>query len=106
MWDLSLVRDESALISCGAEGAIKVWDVSGPPGGGSLRLSWGYYGRETDEHAPQEPDMPSATAVEAVKVDLRKIAVAFQNAIIKIFVIETGKELSRLSDGVHGMSYA
>lgn len=89
------MRDESTLISCGAEGAVKVWDVSGPSGGGSLRLSWLFDGLDASE--PQnEGDTPGATAVEAIKTDLKKVAVAYQNAVIKIFEIETGKELVRL----------
>jgi len=95
VWDLALVRDESTLISCGAEGTVKVWDVSGPSGGGSLKLSWSYDGLDAGE--PQnEGDAPGATAVEAIKTDLKKVAVAYQNAVIKIFDIETGKELVRL----------
>jgi len=34
--------------------------------------------------------------VEALKADLKKVAVAYQNAVVKIFDIESGKELSRL----------
>lgn len=97
VWDLSLVRDESTLISCGAEGAVKVWDVSGPSGGGSLKLSWMYDGLDADnEHEADSNEHPGATAVEAIKTDLKKVAVAFQNAAIKIFDIENGKEVSRL----------
>ncbi|KAI6019608.1 WD40-repeat-containing domain protein [Pisolithus orientalis] len=77
VWDLALVRDESTLISCGAEGTVKVWDV-GVPGGGALRLT-------------QAP-----TSVEAIKTELKNVAVAYQNAVVKIFEIETGKEVSRL----------
>jgi len=40
---------------------------------------------------------PGATAVEAIKADLKKVAVAYQNAVVKIFDIESGKEISRLS---------
>ncbi|KAJ7871503.1 WD40-repeat-containing domain protein [Mycena olivaceomarginata] len=86
VWDLALVRDESTLISCGAEGTVKVWDVSGPSGGGSLKLT--------------DADTPGATAVEALKVDLKKVAVAYQNAVVKIFDIENGKELSRLATDI------
>lgn len=98
VWDLALVRDESTLISCGAEGAVKVWDVSGPSGGGSLRLSWTYNGLDSsrDDLESDTDDLPGATAVEAIKTDLKKVAVAYQNSIIKIFDIETGKEVSRL----------
>ncbi|KAJ7285996.1 WD40-repeat-containing domain protein [Mycena rebaudengoi] len=96
VWDLALVRDESTLISCGAEGTVKVWDVSGPSGGGSLKLTWAWSGLENPDELQEDMDAPGATAVEALKVDLKKVAVAYQNAVVKIFDIETGKELSRL----------
>ncbi|KAF9228778.1 WD40 repeat-like protein [Gyrodon lividus] len=97
VWDLALVREESALVSCGAEGTVKVWDVSGP-GPGSLRLSWGYYGTDREGGDDEdEKEGPGATAVEAVKTDLKKVAVAYQNAVVKVFDIETGKEVSRLA---------
>ncbi|KAF5386585.1 hypothetical protein D9615_001703 [Tricholomella constricta] len=103
VWDLALVRDESTLISCGAEGTVKVWDVSGPSGGGSLRLTWGWGGVEnSDELRSEDSTVPGATAVEALKADLKRVAVAYQNAVVKIFDIESGKELSRLQSD---MSY-
>lgn len=73
---------------------MKVWDVSGPSGGGSLRLSWLYDGVEGQQD--ESADTPGATAVEAIKTDLKKVVVAYQNASIKIFDIETGKEVIRL----------
>jgi len=100
VWDLALVRDESTLISCGAEGVVKVWDVSGPSGGGSLKLSWGYDG--VDGQQDESVDAPGATAVEAIKTDLKKVAVAYQNSGIKIFDIETGKEVIRLQTELGG----
>jgi len=100
VWDLALVRDESTLISCGSEGVVKVWDVSGPSGGGSLKLSWGWSGLDNQEELGGESDAPGATAVEAIKADLKKVAVAYQNAVVKIFDIESGKELFRLSSDV------
>ena len=100
VWDLALVRDESTLISCGAEGKVKVWDVSGPSGGGSLRLTWGWFGLEGEDKTHEEPDTPGATAIEALKSDLKRVAVAYQNAIVKIFDIESGKELSRLDSDI------
>lgn len=105
VWDLALVRDESTLVSCGAEGTVKVWDVGGP-GAGSLRLSWGYSGLEREGmDGEDEKDGPGATAIEAIKTDLKKVAVAYQNAVVKIFDIETGKEVSRLAtDATYGES--
>lgn len=109
VWDLALVRDESTLISCGAEGAVKVWDVSGPSGGGSLKLTWSYDGLEPQGDSHGEGDAPGATAVEAIKTDLKKVAVAYQNAVIKIFDIESGKELALLrsdpADGTYDGDY-
>ncbi|KII88898.1 hypothetical protein PLICRDRAFT_40536 [Plicaturopsis crispa FD-325 SS-3] len=107
VWDLALVRDESTLVSCGAEGTVKVWDVSGPSGGGSLRLTWGWAGLESPDDLSEDSDAPGATAVEAIKSDLKKVAVAYQNAVVKIFDIESGKEMSRLQsdlsyDGTSG----
>lgn len=82
---------------------MKVWDVSGSSGGGSLKLSWGFNGVETGDDMHDSPDVPGATAVEAIKADLKKVAVAYQNAVVKIFDIDTGKELSRLqSDTTYG----
>lgn len=98
VWDLALVRDECTLISGGAEGVVKVWDVSDPSGRGSLRLSWTYNGMDYD--GEESDDLPGVTAVEAIKVDLKKVAVAYQNATIKIFDVVHGKELAVL----HGES--
>lgn len=106
VWDLALVRDESTLISCGAEGAVKVWDVSGPSGGGHLRLTWGWLGLDSSQSRPVHDDLhedtsaPGATSVEALKADLKKVAVAYQNAVVKIFDIENGKELCRLQSDI------
>ena len=103
VWDLTLARDESTLISCGAEGSVKVWDVSGPSGGGSLKSSWSYDGLDTSSDLSPEGDLPGATAVEAIKTDLKKVAVGYQNAVIKIFEIESGKELAKFQvDPVDG----
>lgn len=88
------MRDECTLISGGAEGAVKVWDVSDPSGRGSLRLSWTYNGVDYD--GEESDGLPGVTAVEAIKVDLKKVAVAYQNATIKIFDVVHGKELAVL----------
>lgn len=98
VWDLALVRDDNTLISCGAEGVVKVWEIAAT--GGNLKLSWSYNGlNDNGEEIKTEgdpEDTPGATAVEAVKMNLRRIAVAYQNTVIKIFDIETGKEEMKL----------
>lgn len=102
VWDLALVRNESTLISCGAEGAVKVWDVSGPSGGGHLKLSWNSKGvlEVTADSLPEDSKGPGATAVEALRSDLKKVAVAYQDAIVKIFEIETGKEVCKINSDI------
>ena len=98
MWDLALVRDDSTLISCGAEGSVKVWEITATSG--NLKLSWTYHGlNDNGEEIKAEGDLedtPGATVVEAIKMDLKKVAVAYQNTTVKIFDIETGKEEMKL----------
>ncbi|TFK67888.1 WD40 repeat-like protein [Pluteus cervinus] len=101
VWDLALVRDESTLISCGAEGTVKVWDVTNP-GNVDPKRTWGWNGLDEHEQNEQEDlTAPGATAVEALKADLRKVAVAYQNSVVKIFDIESGKELTRLQSDMN-----
>jgi striatin 1/3/4 len=76
---------------------VKIWDVSGPSGGGSLKLTWGWAGLESSDEGPEDSCAPGATAVEALKTDLKRVAVAYQNAVVKVFDIESGKEISRLA---------
>jgi striatin 1/3/4 len=106
VWDLALVKDENTLISCGAEGSVKVWDVGGPSGGGSLKLSWRWNGLDSNHDFEDDADAPGATSVEVLKTDLKKVAVAYQNAVVKVFDIESGKEVIRLpSDTTYGTSF-
>ncbi|KZV67957.1 WD40 repeat-like protein [Peniophora sp. CONT] len=97
VWDLALVRDERTLVSAGAEGAVKVWDVSSPSanGPGSLKMSWTFHGVQSGSESSREEEdegLPGACAVEAVRGDLKKVAVAFANGSIKVFDIASGAE--------------
>lgn len=92
VWGLALVRDGTWLASGSADGTVKVWEVSDK--GGNLRLSWGYNGTDSE----QEETLPvPVVAVEGIKTDLKKVAVAYANCIVKVFDIETGKELAKLA---------
>jgi striatin 1/3/4 len=93
VWGLTLLKDRDILISCGAEGATKVWDVSAANGQGNLKSSWGYNGLGG---ASTSADAVSATAVEGLKTDLKTVAVAYRDSIVKLFDVETGKEVNRL----------
>ncbi|KAG9093149.1 hypothetical protein FS749_014983 [Ceratobasidium sp. UAMH 11750] len=94
VWGLALVRDGTWLASGGADGMVKVWEVS--DAGGNLRLSWGYNGTEDQIPEGQEEEVVPVVAVEGIKSDLRKVAVAYANCVVKVFDIETGKELAKL----------
>ncbi|KAF8606520.1 WD40 repeat-like protein [Ceratobasidium sp. AG-I] len=94
VWGLALVRDGSWLASGGADGMVKVWEVSDK--GGQLRLSWGYNGTEHETPEGQDEEIVPVVAVEGIKSDLRKVAVAYANCVVKVFDIESGKELAKL----------
>ena len=94
VWDIALTREDSILISCGAEGVVKVWNLAGN-GIGSLKLSWGFDGTESVEGDRKEEI--GATAIEPIKTDLKKVAVAYQNSVVKIFSIEAGTQLGVLN---------
>lgn len=96
---MTILRDRDILVSCGADGATKVWDLSTPGGAGSLRSSWSYNGLGGSTN----PSPIGATAVEGLRTDLRGVAVAYQDAVVKLFDIETGKEMGKLrSDSSSG----
>ncbi|KAJ1307747.1 hypothetical protein OPQ81_001834 [Rhizoctonia solani] len=90
VWGLALVRDGTWLASGGADGMVKIWEITET--GGNLRLSWGYNGTDAESE-----ETISVVAVEGLKHDLRKVAVAYANCIVKVFDIENGKELARLA---------
>jgi striatin 1/3/4 len=103
VWGLSLMREGSLLVSCGADGMVKVWDVGGA-GPGSLRLSWGYGGAagvDVPGSSEAGAEVVGATAVEAIKTVLRWVAVGYRDSVVKIFDVESGKEIAALQvDGV------
>lgn len=111
VWDLSLLREGSMLVSCGADGMVKVWDVGTAANSpGNLRLSWGYTGTGTFESAAStssaaSEDVVGATVVEGIKTNLRMVAVAYCNAVIKLFDVENGKELGQLPSDSYGKLY-
>ncbi len=92
IWGLALFGDEKLLVSCGAEGLVYVWDVSAQSGLGSILLRWGYNGLDSEEEHLETAN-PGATVLEAIKPDIKKVAVGYQNGVVKIFVVDTGKEL-------------
>lgn len=112
VWDCVLVKNESVLVTCGADGKVKVWDVSPSamtPNAdgevlGKLINQWGFNGTEAEGEETNGIAI-GATSVASVKTDLRLIAVAFNNSVVKIFDLESGKETAKLaSDASYGES--
>ncbi|KAF8321420.1 WD40-repeat-containing domain protein [Cantharellus anzutake] len=105
IWDIALVRNETTLVSCGGDGAVKVWDVSSVgadgDGGGHLKLSWGYHGLTEDmDDDDTQKNIFGATTLDPIKTDLKKVAVAFRDAIVKFFDVETGVETGKLQSDI------
>ncbi|KAF8930839.1 hypothetical protein BGZ58_008009 [Dissophora ornata] len=102
VWDIRLfplsISSSQLMASISADGALKVWDTQTK--GSPLRSSWGYNGLEASELS--EPTraytsgltkLPSPTSLDFCPTDLRKMVVSYSNAVIKLFDIETGKEI-------------
>ncbi|KAF9413047.1 hypothetical protein BGZ94_000855 [Podila epigama] len=102
VWDIRLfplsISSSQLLASISADGALKVWDTETK--GSPLRSSWGYNGLETsallDPAGPYTSslrDLPTPTSLDFCPTDLKKMVVSYSNSVIKLFDIETGKEI-------------
>ncbi|KAG8901487.1 hypothetical protein FRC00_006790 [Tulasnella sp. 408] len=89
VWDLALLRDDTLLVSGGSDGTVKVWDTSLPST--PLKLSWGYNGVDGEPESSL-----GITSLDGIKTDLKKVAVAFSNAVVKLFDVETGAEVGKM----------
>jgi striatin 1/3/4 len=103
VWDIALMRDDALLASCGSDGTVKVWNLAGP-GPGKLKSSWGYNGVGSDESTGQE--VIGASSLEPIKSDLKKLAVAFRDGIVKIFDVDSGVQTTVLqAEGSTGANF-
>ncbi|KZO99513.1 WD40 repeat-like protein [Calocera viscosa TUFC12733] len=91
IWALGMIPASSGpgqlLISASADGSVKIWDIEGR---GELRSTWGYDG--ADEDAVKK----AATSVEPIKTQPNAVAVAWEDAVVKIYDVENGKEVMQL----------
>ncbi|KAF9989138.1 hypothetical protein BGZ75_007392 [Mortierella antarctica] len=102
VWDIRLfpisISSSQLLASISADGALKIWDTETK--GSPLRSSWGYNGLEPSELAePTEAytsglaKLPVPTGLDFCPTDLKKMVVSYSNSVVKLFDIETGKEI-------------
>lgn len=102
IWDLAViplrVQDENLLATASADGTVKIWNTDRLDS--PLRLSWKYNGTDSEE---DEKDLPIPTSVSVCCSDMRKIVVAYDNSVVKLFDVESGKEVLKLkSDETYG----
>lgn len=112
IWDLCLLptktEAEGLLASASADGTVKFWvAVDGLPATSSLVLSFDYYGLDPSEEKEKERaelppgSLPVPTSIAPCMSDLRKVAVSYNNSIVKLFEVETGKEVMQINSNKH-----
>ncbi|CDU25314.1 related to STRIATIN [Sporisorium scitamineum] len=122
VWDVALLPDrsdeEGRLASASADGTVKIWSVRS--GGSSsaatsngeanssaapavLQLSWDYFGSDPSPSTAKEREnleksgtLPVPTCVEACHSDLRLVAVSYSNSVVKLFDLDTGRQVRQL----------
>jgi striatin 1/3/4 len=95
VWDMALLPlsdDTHVLATVSADGSVKIWNTDTP----GLRLSWDYYGTEGSadaDAARAAGPLPVPTSVSICHSNLRACAVSYSDSVVKLFEIETGREL-------------
>ncbi|KAJ1033907.1 hypothetical protein NDA16_000115 [Ustilago loliicola] len=121
VWDVALLPDrsdeEGRLASASADGTVKIWSVRSPNSSSSsngetnssasapavLQLSWDYFGSDPSPDTAKEREnleksgtLPVPTCVEACHSDLRLVAVSYSNSVVKLFDLDTGRQVRQL----------
>lgn len=101
VWALALLGSgedvDSLLASASADGTVKIWSTERPDA--QLKLSWDYGGTEGESGGKRRKVVPTALAA----VGGGRLAVAYDDSVVKVFEVGTGKELLRLqSDETYG----
>ncbi|KAF9964414.1 hypothetical protein BGZ70_006497 [Mortierella alpina] len=95
VWDIRLfpisISSSQLLGSISADGTLKIWDTETK--GSPLRSSWGYHGQQSSPVVATAKAMPVPTALDFCPTDLKKVIVSYSNSVMKLFDIETGKEV-------------
>ncbi|KAG0373643.1 hypothetical protein BGX24_011424 [Mortierella sp. AD032] len=97
VWDIRLfplsISSSQLLGSISADGTVKIWDTETK--GSPLKSSWSYHGSNassaTASTGPKH--LPVPTGLAFCPTDLKKMVVSYSNSVIKLFDIETGKDI-------------
>ncbi|EMR09265.1 hypothetical protein PNEG_02599 [Pneumocystis murina B123] len=84
VWDLSFQPVSSLLASISADGTIKLWDINHTDSS-PLLSTLNFHGNNLNKSSSAIP-----TSITFLNNDIRKISVSWNNAIIRIYDIETG----------------
>ncbi|KAG0219265.1 hypothetical protein BGX33_003811 [Mortierella sp. NVP41] len=97
VWDIRLfplsISSSQLLGSTSADGTVKIWDTETK--GSPLKSSWSYNGSEGLSAAPStgSKQLPVPTGLDFCPTDLKKMVVSYSNSVIKLFDIETGRDI-------------
>lgn len=83
VWSVALLNGDSILASASTDGLVRLWNLDDA----SVIHSWGFNGPDSTVNDP----VP--TSVTACPPNERIVAVAYSNAIVKIFSIDDGHEV-------------
>lgn len=116
IWDLCILPtkgdDEGLLASASADGTVKVWSTQDSQGsaGGNLFITFDYFGLEPKAESEKEREallaksdgsLPVPTSVAPCMSDLRRCAVSYSNAVVKLFEVQTGREVMQFASDAH-----
>ncbi|KAF9571150.1 hypothetical protein EC968_000953 [Mortierella alpina] len=95
VWDIRLfpisISSSQLLGSISADGTLKIWDTETK--GSPLRSSWGYHGQQSSPIVATSKTLPVPTGLDFCPTDLKKVIVSYSNSVMKLFDIETGKDV-------------
>ncbi|TPX57969.1 hypothetical protein PhCBS80983_g03447 [Powellomyces hirtus] len=99
IWDLKLhplPQQSPSLASVSSDGSLKIWNTT--PDEYSLRTTMWYGGASHGGGAAGEDEsdtsgLQNPTSVDWLPTNLNKLAVSYQNSVVKIFDAETGQQV-------------
>lgn len=89
IWSLALLSHESQIAAASSDGYVRMWNIEA----GSFIRRIGYNGAETTE---ERAEGPVPTSVTACQSDERVMAVAYSNAVVKLFSVDDGHQIREI----------
>ncbi|KAJ3052367.1 Striatin-3 [Rhizophlyctis rosea] len=105
IWDLKshpLPQQFPILASASGDGTVKLWDVTSGSFGlkSTIRYGGTVDGGESNGGGGEgDGELLSPTSLDWVHTGLNRIVVAYRNSVVKVFDMETGREVLRCKSG-------